>query len=506
VSILGSRRSFIWLNLLSCFEKCDFLLYAYDAPGSFLYVERSANSPVWEDYSIRKLLLNANQDPVDPPHSSECEVDKNVPIHISHLATLMQRENSITLIRDEYAEYIDIFDPVHRLDRWLLVTFAHFDPQYKMVLDQMIGNWSTLRARNLYNIEQVKLEVFKTLDTTIISQHSEAELFLRAIIHFGTFQMFRYFAECINHPTLNFDTSAQFGLSLCSFDEQIFYVLLSNVSIIQERAFAIITKDRSLWTTVAQPEYWSGFLPKLPPPENGHRSPYLDTLLDPCYSDGSMLSLRLADELIQRGHATSFGGLILGEEILRLVLAMGEEIVLVDDHSDQYNYIIKSTLELLVSYPNANLDLPSSGCFTTKIGSQIWQGLIKGVIGFTPLMIAVDGGFMILVAVLVDSGAKIQSKAPRGFSAIQLARQNCKSQHPRKVDWTKSAKSGYGRSTIFSVSLETDLKTLRILEDGLIKRNEKMEPDPVVHKDDWIFSGSSTQERQKPRGKHPNLS
>jgi hypothetical protein len=62
----------------------------------------------------------------------------------------------------EYAQFVDIFDPVHRHDRWLLMTFSHYDEKYYKVLETMKSILSTKQAKRCpHMIQQVREELLK---------------------------------------------------------------------------------------------------------------------------------------------------------------------------------------------------------------------------------------------------------------------------------------------------------------------------------------------------------
>ncbi|EPE37143.1 Ankyrin repeat-containing protein [Glarea lozoyensis ATCC 20868] len=304
----------------------------------------------------------------------------------------------------------------------------------------------------------------------------DADNFRSEILHFGTLQMYQYFIEDCNRPANYFNLNDDFENSFMARNIEIFHSLLSKRKSFSIEEFQGIIDSQHLWTTLAVPEGWDVILSKIPAPNEGCMSPYLHLLLHPMFSESSVGLSELADRLIQRGDATTCNGFILGKEVLQLVL--NPEVAEKESYPGRYTHSVESILSLLVSYPDVDLEIGTDGLFYRQDMENRHLVVFEEIVGFTPLMIAVYAGYVSVTAILVNAGAGIQNKALCGFSAIQLARHNAQGDHPRKVDWTKCKEYGT-RRIILSISLETDMETLRLLEGALITRTDEEETEPA---------------------------
>lgn len=88
-------------------------------------------------------------------------------------------------------------------------------------------------------------------------------------------------------------------------------------------------------------------------------------------------------------------------------------------------------------------------------------------LGFTSLMVALDGGMVPIVKLLLDAGAQITSQSPNGISAIQLAERNAQGNHPR---WVYK----YHQGGCAFVSDGTDQAMLNLLRETLRGRGEEV--------------------------------
>lgn len=107
--------------------------------------------------------------------------------------------------------------------------------------------------------------------------------------------------------------------------------------------------------------------------------------------------------------------------------------------------------------------------------------------GYTPLMLALHGGMIPAVELLVEAGAAIRNCAPCGRSALQLAEYNAQSRHPR-VCWTKTRRCfySYGREPQY-ISMSADEEMLQILRNALRSRGEEV-ADPFLSRQDFVKS------------------
>jgi hypothetical protein len=166
-----------------------------------------ANLASWNTYSIRKLLIAANQDPLlDPLLNAPLAVGysvfggcfSRVSKEWSHICQLLVIKNSADLIRSEYADFINIFDPLHRLDKWLLITFGHFDTRYRPALETTLGNWYFSSRTTLFHAEQIRSEISeaqRTCGLTGNKSTDELRTFMRFVVVYGNLEMWNYFHE-----------------------------------------------------------------------------------------------------------------------------------------------------------------------------------------------------------------------------------------------------------------------------------------------------------------------
>jgi hypothetical protein len=159
----------------------------------------------WNTYSIRRLLLVGNQSPLNCLAAKKTTLaltgsfllgndDHRTPIlHYSHLCHLLPLPNNSKLLRDEYAEFINVFHPGHRLDKWLLVTFAFFDSKYRSPLERMLNCRYARSNPASHSFLQLLLEDVKEKmiqeERFTDSDDSDTYRFSRVILHFGTLEM-----------------------------------------------------------------------------------------------------------------------------------------------------------------------------------------------------------------------------------------------------------------------------------------------------------------------------
>ncbi|KAF7537050.1 hypothetical protein G7054_g4040 [Neopestalotiopsis clavispora] len=105
---------------------------------------------------------------------------------------------------------------------------------------------------------------------------------------------------------------------------------------------------------------------------------------------------------------------------------------------------------------------------------------------YTPLMLALHGGMIPAVKMLVEAGAAIRNCAPCGRSALQLAECNAQSHHPRAI-WTIVYWRPDGVSQPQYVSMSADEEMLQILRNALRSRGEEA-ADPFLSRQDFAKS------------------
>ncbi|ETS79279.1 hypothetical protein PFICI_09132 [Pestalotiopsis fici W106-1] len=104
--------------------------------------------------------------------------------------------------------------------------------------------------------------------------------------------------------------------------------------------------------------------------------------------------------------------------------------------------------------------------------------------GYTPLMLALHGGMIPAVRILIDAGADLTSYSRCGLSALQLAEQNAQSKHPRifrngRNIHARISRPGYSVG-FQQVSAVADHEMLEMLHDTLRRRGEEVS-EPYLH-------------------------
>jgi hypothetical protein len=468
----------------------------------------------WKTFSIWRLLLDSYSTPLGSTlyltdinyfqrHTVALLTRKNNPQrqihHISHLVHLIQSPDCVERIRNEYAELVDIFDPVHRVDKWLLITFSHYHGKYRKVLEIMISIWSTKQASTFCRIQQVREELLEE-ETKHAGRYALGTQFAYVIIHLGTLEMWQYLNENDTGAKC-FRRSHWFYYGMEARDVEIMRDIVFFQDRIPPRHFAYATEYHRFWETSDLPVYWNILLSKIPAPESGDTCPYLKSLLYVRNEEFDVARKALFHQFIRNGHATSTDGdLILGAEIIGFLLRQSSyELERVQ--GELQRSVAKRGLSLLVSYPNCNLEATMDQFDNLEPGpsEERFINSSQDFAHFTPLMITIHCGMTELSAILVNAGAQIQKKALCGFSALQLAKNYCDGFHPREAYQLK--KWYWMENEIIMVFLEEDLETFELLEEALRKRGETIDIDSILEDDSALTEYLALQQDDEAQGK-----
>jgi hypothetical protein len=250
---------------------------------------------------------------------------------------------------------------------------------------------------------------------------------------------------------------------------------------ISPKQFSMAIRSKRFWKFFDSPEHWLRILSKRPAPGKGLMCPYLEEVL---HLTGLHLypKEKLITYLVQKGHATYSDGRILGSEIMRLMLTIDATCSNGSPFLD-LDLELESMMKLLVSFPNVHLDINIKRYLDLDINNSLQQSvpMLQGMNGLTPLIISIRLGLVGTTLLLAEAGANIQEPAACGFSALQLARYNCNTQHPRplQLTWPQTSKTVY-------VSRDSDLKILRLLNMELKRRKESIEDESGLQEVDGL--------------------
>lgn len=115
-----------------------------------------------------------------------------------------------------------------------------------------------------------------------------------------------------------------------------------------------------------------------------------------------------------------------------------------------------------------------------------------GTENYTPLMMALHGGMIPAVEVLLAAGAEIDSSASCGMTALQLAEQNSSSSHPRTCwgssqhDFLEVRSSMWGTPQLVSSNVDDEM--LEMLRNALRSRGQRVpDPSPSMPSPHWLI-------------------
>ncbi|KAI1360768.1 hypothetical protein F5Y08DRAFT_331317 [Xylaria arbuscula] len=388
---------------------------------------------------------------------------------VSYLAHLVTQEGSIRKVKQILElDLLDLADDGQGMfDRWLLGLLAPFRPEIASLVKEHFGSHQTITARNSFHIDYIREEFRQTPTSTNKIQRL-------------------YFLKFIYIAAL---TPREIQGMLCnaaqSSSPELFDLLLGHDSGIRVHSFVHTRIMHRYHQTLEDCE-------RTPLAMILNDDATLSTLLLPKSQPLPDYIRRLALSEIQRFGASLP---VTGEEIPLLIYegmtqywhskAPASHLL-----QDLHFYDI---LRLLVQSPVCEpyLDKSSSDCLEPLVdvlpikpnGFKALPHL--SVEGYSALMLALHCGMKPAVQILVDAGASITKPMCCGKSALWLARENARSQHPRQWVMFYDSTSGADirvrhkiHNQDMDISEDTDKGMLEILLQALRDRGEAGIDDP----------------------------
>jgi hypothetical protein len=390
------------------------------------------------------------------------------------LFNLLRLPNSIPLIRSEYMNIIDIFDPVLEFERWLLAFLSHFISDFKALTDEYTAKWSTTKAHSYFSIDKTLQELSAHIGALWIPD------FFRALVLVGTPEMIHFF--CANVPDFHL-VDGHLPAAAKSKDPEMFLEIFSSVEI-TPLFFSWVLEEDAFQRRFHDVRFRGEFFSKAALEDSKKKSEPSEYLVSVVKgyvvnctrTEKAAESYSLTiDALIQSGHSSRTDLGILGAEIRDVVIASGQ--------NDLDTFPV---LRQFISQPNSflELEMEEEPGFVQKYflmycnSAKRNMHAEKSCVGFTPLMFALHNGLLSIAVELVNAGAQIKHHASCGLSPLELVQRNIAAKHPRVLPRPPL----YNREWIApTISFETDQLMLKILEDALLARGEVI----VRHVNDW---------------------
>lgn len=407
-------------------------------------------------------------------------------VSYSHLGHLIALEFSAEAIRREIPDLdlLDLTDEQHMLDRWLLGLFAPYRPEIASLLQQYLKSYKTAAAHKRFEIEYIREEILS------LSNRIQRTELLSFICFHGNATILKQ---------LDIATLAQRDLEyilLCSSQssaQEIFDITSSRMQSTPTNKLlhTKIVRER----LASDPVFLSNFIALL---ESGGESELLSEIFRDTFSlgplfiaDSDPLPTYLRNFIVgfvkRQNNPTAIGSaihsLIYSAMVYHWHWNKSAEHLLQNLHL----YNILGLVARLSAFKSVlDISNPKNEAGPTSFIAQDDVRPYPSVHGYSALMLALHCGMRPAVEVLVDAGASILTPISREKSALSLAYENIRAQHPRqwlgKYDPTSQAivlgLNGMnlclnrGKYEVLWVSESTDKEMLEILLKALHDRGE----------------------------------
>ncbi|KAI0441998.1 hypothetical protein F4803DRAFT_520951 [Xylaria telfairii] len=422
----------------------------------------------------------------------------------SHLGYLIALELPAEIIRREIPDLdlLDLVDEQHILDRWLLGLFAPYRPEIASLLHQYLKSYKTTAAHKQFEIEYICEEI----------QWPSNTMQRKELLSFICFHGNATILQQLDITALaQRDLEDILYCSSQSSDQEIFDIMSIRTQSPRFDIMSIYTKsqwiDKLPHTKIVRerlasdPVFLSNFIASLERRRNSE-------LLSEIFQDNFIVfALSEADSNPLPTYMRNFiVGLVQkhGNNPTAIGSAIHSMIYSSMVHHCQWNRSAEVLLQNLNLYSILGL-IAHSSTFKSALSISGLKNKYDPVLapaqhqvcpypsvdGYSALMIALHCGMRPAVQVLVDAGASISTPISRGKSALSLAYENTRAQHPRpwlgKYDPTSPVISGLsgtqrrflvpGKYDALWVSESTDREMLQILLKALHDRCEVVEEE-----------------------------
>lgn len=386
-------------------------------------------------------------------------------------------------------------------DRWLLVLMSHIEPRLQTLLTASSG--SSKRNKVLdFSIERACEE--------IRSARKSVQLNLADyVVYHGNCSLVQLLLQKGFDPLLLFDASARRG------DLELLDIVMESCLKTSSRPAQKVIHHYLISARIAQDPLFATRLLDLLVPESlgiSHQDQTLDGFFTTPNHDGY---LRSSLTLVRLMLTTSsnlpehirlvFQGCIARYEqahcrflgVIRLYIRYG--LCAQHDFEHHRTREINGTREDLGvcshSYHEILQRLVSSPVFRCGL-EYVPNGESPseepGTEHYTPLMMALHGGMIPAVEILLAAGAEVDSSASCGMTALQLAEQNSSSSHPRACwgssqhDFLEVRSSMWGTPQLVSSNVDDEM--LEMLRNALRSRGQRVpDPSPSMPSPHWLI-------------------
>ncbi|TGJ84527.1 hypothetical protein E0Z10_g4236 [Xylaria hypoxylon] len=337
-------------------------------------------------------------------------------------------------------------------DRWLLGLFAPFMPEIASLLEQYLKSYVTIASRNAFNIEYIR-EEFK--QPPCESNRRQRQDLLRFICFHGNAAIIQQL-DIAALTTMEIEGMQLFAAQ--SLDQELFDVLMSCRSStlhLHLLPHTELMRDR----LTSEPEFVGSFV----------------RFLEACSEEplSAILSGITLDLLLMPDSHP------LPDHIRNLVAG---QIQSYETYLQATGWEIHSLIYEVMSSAFKPLLNTSSPKALPPLSHTLGEPPVfpyPSVDGYSALMLALHCGMKPAVQILVDAGASILKPMCCGKSALSVARENTRAQHPRQ--WAASCDSTgkpvvsvhvRRRHGFMSILESTDMEMLEILLKALRDRGE----------------------------------
>ncbi|KAI1422590.1 hypothetical protein F5Y12DRAFT_799407 [Xylaria sp. FL1777] len=415
---------------------------------------------------------------------------------VSHFAHLMALVNPAEKIKETLnLGPLDLADEEYMFDRWLLGLFAPFRPEIASLVEEYITSYQTITARNSFNVTYIREEFKQPPRRSNVIQRQD-------FLKFASFYGNAAIIQQLDIASLTrFEIEGMQIYAAQSSNQEIFDVLMSY----RPRMPAQLPHTRLMSDRLANDpaflDYFLGYL------EADGKVPLSVFLRDIITREFLILptSYPLPDYIrnliicqIQRYERYP---LVTGQEMYLMIYKITVNFWANEPPAEYFlqDLHLYTVLRLLAQMPAFKSLLDTPGLRNSCLPLDFIESTYPE--GYSALMFALHCGLKPVVRILVDAGASILKPMPCGKSALSVARENIRAQHPRPramirhptsraimPDWHGSA-AGTGR-----ISESTDKDMLEILLEALRDRGEvetEMSDDGPIPSRWRIFKGKA---------------
>ncbi|KAI1348612.1 hypothetical protein F5Y01DRAFT_328384 [Xylaria sp. FL0043] len=411
---------------------------------------------------------------------------------ISHLAHLITLKDSAQRIKEILElDPLDLADEQYMFDRWLLGLFAPFRPDIASLVQTYLKPYRTATGYSYFDVAYIREEFKEPPCRTNSAQRRD---FLKFVSLYGN----KAIIQQLDIATLSMsDTQGMHEYAAQSSNAELFDFLMNYPSAIVDRLpHTRLVRDK----LTSDPEFQGKFIRFV---ETCAEEPLsaiiceatLETLLSP---NSYPLPEHIRSLILGQVRRYETRRLITRWEIHSLIYGgmkghwacgLPAKHLLQDLH-------FYDLLRLLAQSPVFKSSLDTTGLKPVGPILHILNEVVvyphPSVEGYSALMLALHCGMKPAVQVLVDAGASILKPGCCGKSALSVARENVRAQHPRQWIVSHNPNSGaivtgpHHRFAERRISEDTDMEMLDILLKALRERGDEGEvPDDLPTPSRW---------------------